>query len=134
MEAPAAFAVRTISTTAVEWPESPVAGRVLVVSLLVTLVVGLVVGLLPALQSAKADLVNALKAGTREGGGRMSRVRGALTIAQAALSVMLLIGAGLFVRSLHQIDTLDLGIQRTAPAVDPMRLDRLTVILTGPLD
>jgi hypothetical protein len=28
---------------------------------------------------------------------------------------------------------LDLGIQRTAPAVDPMRLDRLTVILTGPL-
>jgi LytR cell envelope-related transcriptional attenuator len=29
---------------------------------------------------------------------------------------------------------LDLGIQRTAPAVDPMRLDRLTVILTGPLD
>ena len=29
---------------------------------------------------------------------------------------------------------LDLGIQRTAPAVDPMRLDRLTVILTGPSD
>ena len=29
---------------------------------------------------------------------------------------------------------LDLGIQRTAPSVDPMRLDRLTVILTGPLD
>ncbi len=29
---------------------------------------------------------------------------------------------------------LDLGIRRTAPAVDPMRLDRLTVILTGPLD
>jgi len=29
---------------------------------------------------------------------------------------------------------LDLGIQRTAPAVDPMRLDRLTVILTGPID
>ncbi len=29
---------------------------------------------------------------------------------------------------------LDLGIQRTAPAVDPMRLDRLTVILTGPVD
>jgi LytR cell envelope-related transcriptional attenuator len=29
---------------------------------------------------------------------------------------------------------LDLGIQRTAPAVDPMRLDRLTVILTGPLE
>jgi hypothetical protein len=29
---------------------------------------------------------------------------------------------------------LDLGIQRTAPAVDPMRLDRVTVILTGPLD
>ncbi len=29
---------------------------------------------------------------------------------------------------------LDLGVQRTAPAVDPMRLDRLTVILTGPLD
>jgi hypothetical protein len=29
---------------------------------------------------------------------------------------------------------LDLGIQRTAPAIDPMRLDRLTIILTGPLD
>jgi hypothetical protein len=37
-------------------------------------------------------------------------------------------------RAEAQLLALDLGIQRTAPAVDPMRLDRLTVILTGPLE
>jgi len=37
-------------------------------------------------------------------------------------------------REAAQLLALDLGIQRTAPAVDPMRLDRLTVILTGPLE
>lgn len=103
--------IRTVLLPRVEWPSSPVAGRVLAVSLVVSLVVGVVVGLLPALHSSREDLTAALKLGVRDGGARMSRVRGALTIAQAALSVLLLVGAGLFVRSLRRVEVLDLGIQ-----------------------
>jgi predicted permease len=52
-----------------------------------------------------------MKAGMREGGVGPTRLRAALTVAQAALSVVLLIGAGLFVRSLWNIRHLDLGIE-----------------------
>ena len=79
--------------------------------------VGLVTGLAPAAQSRHVDLVRDLKAGTREGmgGGRQSRTRTVLLVLQAALSVVLLVGAGLFVRSLYQAQTERLGYD-----VDPV--------------
>ena len=94
----------------VPWGSGPVDGRVLLLATALTLVTGLVVSLLPALQASRPALATSLKAGTPQAGGARSRLRGALTVAQAALSVVLLVGAGLFVLSLQQVRTLRLGL------------------------
>ena len=73
------------------------------------LFVGLVTGLAPALQSGRGDLTSALKAGAREGTYHRSRTRVALLVLQGALSVVLLVGAGLFVRSLGNVRGLRMG-------------------------
>src|SRR5436190_143819 len=75
----------------------------------------------PAPRAAAADLIESLKAGTRESGGQTSRLRAALTIGQAAVSVVLLVGAGLFVRSLVRIQSLDLGVQPERVLVTGLR-------------
>jgi predicted permease len=103
--------IRTVLIPGVEWPSAPVDIRVLVVSAGVSVVVGLVTGLAPALRASRPDLTASLKAGAREGGGQSSRLRAALTVSQAALSLVLLTGAGLFVRSLAHVRAIDLGFQ-----------------------
>jgi predicted permease len=95
----------------VEWPGGPVNARVLAVGTVISLVSGLVVGLVPAWRASAPDVSVALKAGVREGGGRRSRTRAALTIAQAALCALLLVGSGLFVVSLKHVRAIDLGLQ-----------------------
>jgi len=70
---------------------------------------GLLTGLLPALFAGRGDLTAGLKAGAREGTYRRSRTRAALLITQGALSVVLLTGAGLFVRSLDHARSMWLG-------------------------
>ena len=76
---------------------------------------GLVTGLAPALHAGRDDLATALKAGAREGGGsyRRSRVRTLLLVAQGALAVVLLVGAGLFLRSLRNVRALRIGYDVT---------------------
>ncbi|MEO7996317.1 MAG: ABC transporter permease [Gemmatimonadaceae bacterium] len=96
--------------TYVEWTSSPVDVRVLAASIVIAGVTGMVIGLIPAWKISRPNLSNSLKSGVREGGGRHSYVRSGLTIAQAALSVTLLVGAGLFVKSLWQVRSLHLGI------------------------
>lgn len=103
--------VRSVLLPNVEWTTSPVDTRVMILSFAVALTAGILVGLIPALQASNPDVADAIKAGVREGGGRRARLRGALTVAQAALSVLLLVGAGLFVKSLRNVRVLDLGIQ-----------------------
>ncbi len=77
---------------------------------------GLLTGLAPAL-TQHADVAGDLKAGAREGTFQRSRVRIALLVLQGALSVVLLVGAGLFVRSLRHVRVIPLGYD-----VDPVLL------------
>ena len=83
--------------------------RVLGFSFLVTVSAGILFGLTPALEASKSDLVNMLKEGEAAAGWRRSRLRPALVAAQVALSTMLLIGAGLFLRSLQNARRVDVG-------------------------
>ena len=84
-------------------------GRVLGFAILVALLAGGVTGLAPVVQARRADLAEDLKAGARESGYRRSRTRTTLVLLQATLSVVLLVGAGLFVRSLQKVRGLRLG-------------------------
>jgi len=76
---------------------------VFVFSLLLALLTGLVFGLVPALQASRPALVPALKDDSSGFGYRRSRLRAAFLIAQVALSVVLLIGAGLMIQSLRNL-------------------------------
>lgn len=95
----------------VQWVASPVNVRVLGFTAAVALATGAVTSLLPAVHASRPDLTTALRTGVREGGGRRQRLRAALCVAQAALSLVLLVGAGLFVRSLSNVQHLHLGIE-----------------------
>jgi putative ABC transport system permease protein len=89
--------------------------RTLVFAGLAALAAGLLTGLAPVLQARRADLTGDLKAGEREGGVHRSRLRVTLLVLQSALSVVLLVGAGLFVRSLRNVRNVPLGYD-----VDPV--------------
>jgi predicted permease len=81
------------------------------------LVAGIITGFVPGLQAGRATLAPTLKAGAREGTYQRSRMRTTLLVLQGALSVLLLVGAGLFVRSLHNVRAMRLGFD-----VDPVLL------------
>jgi predicted permease len=83
--------------------------RTLAVSAGIALAAGLLTALAPGLLSTRQDLAGSLKAGAREGTYHRSRTRSALLVLQGALSVILLVGAALFVRSLSQVRDLRLG-------------------------
>jgi predicted permease len=83
--------------------------RVLLFSFVLSLLTGIVFGLLPALQSSKPALIPALKDQAALGGFKRSRLRSALIIVQVALSLLLLIGAGLIVRSLQRAQSIRPG-------------------------
>lgn len=86
-------------------------GRVIAYAGVLVLLAGILTGIAPILQTRRTDVASALKAGVREGGGtaRRSRLRAALLVLQASLSVVLLVGAGLFVRSLANVEHVRLG-------------------------
>jgi predicted permease len=86
--------------------------RVLIFALTVSLGTGVFFSLLPALQSSKPDLVPALKDEVSMAGFRRSRLRNSLVVVQVALSLVLLVCAGLVVRSLQVA-------QRTRPGFTP---------------
>jgi predicted permease len=67
-------------------------------------------GLIPAMQASRTDLVSALK-DARSPGGRRAGLRGAMVVTQVALSFVLLIAAGLCVRTLRNARAIDLGYQ-----------------------
>ena len=83
--------------------------RVLVFSGACAVAAGLLCGFAPVLQSRDVDVAAALKAGGRDGHETRSVARRALLVVQAGLSVVLLVGAGLFVRSMLNVRSFDMG-------------------------
>ena len=83
--------------------------RTLGVAVGVAMIAGVLTGLAPAMLSGRGDLARSLKAGPREGTYHRSRTRVALLVLQGALSVVLLVGAGLFVRSLGKVKSMRMG-------------------------
>jgi putative ABC transport system permease protein len=86
--------------------------RVLAVALAITVAVGFVFGILPLLQALRTDLQSALNAEDARGatGGREGRfTRSALVVAEVALAVVLVTGAGLLIRSFWQLQQVDPG-------------------------
>jgi predicted permease len=114
-----------LRATLLERSEAPAGlrdARTVLFALAAAVVVGLLTGLAPVLQASRANLTADLKAGVREGTNARSRTRVALLVFQGALSVVLLVGAGLFVRSLRNIEALRLGYD-----VDPVLLVTLNM-------
>ncbi|MEP6491934.1 MAG: ABC transporter permease [bacterium] len=83
--------------------------RLLLFAAALTVATGLLTGLAPVFQTGRGDVASALKAGSREGTVHRSRLRVGLLVAQAALSVVLLVGAGLFLRSLSNVQNVRMG-------------------------
>ena len=86
-------------------------GRVLAFAFILSLATGVIFGLAPALQASRPDLVPALKDedSAAAQGRRRFNLRNLLVVAQVALSLVLLIGAGLFLRSLNNAQSIDPG-------------------------
>jgi len=102
-------ALRTLIMPDVTWAYPLLDGRIFAFASITTLLVGFVAGIAPAIQSTNPNLAGALKSGWRDPGKSRSVVRSSLLLTQAAFSVILLVGAGLFARSLRNAHTLDLG-------------------------
>ena len=83
--------------------------RVLLFSLGVSLLAGAIFGLAPALQATKPGLSQALRETSAQGGASRTRLRSVLVVAQIAISLVVLISAGLVVRTLLQLQTMNPG-------------------------
>jgi len=86
-------------------------GTVLAFAAGVTLVTGVLFGLFPALHSARANVSGMLKEGMRGSSGGSRRARNTLVIAEMALAVVLLVGAGLLIRSFANLLAVDPGFK-----------------------
>ncbi|MEW5916853.1 MAG: ADOP family duplicated permease [Gemmatimonadota bacterium] len=98
--------------------------RLVLFTAICVVAVAVAAGLAPLSLSRRMDLNDALKAGVREVGVRKSRLRVGLIVMQGALSMLLLVGAGLFVRSLRNVSHLQLGF-------DPDRVMVASIDLAG---
>jgi predicted permease len=93
------------------WTEAAFGGRVLVATMALVVITICLAGLAPAFRASRPNVTESLKTGGREGSVQHSRARTMLLVVQAALSVVLVIGAGLFVQSLRTVASLRLGYE-----------------------
>jgi predicted permease len=99
-------------------------GRTLLVTASLAAGTGIVIGLVPALVRRRSDLARAFRGGSRSGMHDAGRLRATLLVAQAALSVVLLVGAALFVRSLDAVRSMRMGY-------DPINVVWLNRVIRG---
>ena len=119
-----AFIHRAVFSS-LDWEDAPpVDLHVLAYAAGAALAAALFTGIIPALQARDADAVVDLKEGAREGSLSRSRTRLALLVVQAALSAVMLVGTGLFVRSLRHVQSLPIGME-------PDRVLVASISLTG---
>jgi putative ABC transport system permease protein len=110
-------ALRRLPQNFIRGEDVTVDTRVLLFTLAVAVVTGWIFGLAPAIQLARPELQTMLKAGGRSGGegAKWNRVRGAFVVTQVALSLLLLVGGGLLIRSFDKL-------LRVAPGFNPENL------------
>jgi predicted permease len=104
-------AIRGYFLSLVEWAEAAVDLRVFGIVCVLTAAVGMLVTMIPIGQTAAIDLSEAVRAQSRHGGGGRHRLRGLLLVMQTSVTSVLLVVAGLFVRSLINVRDVDLGMQ-----------------------
>jgi predicted permease len=98
--------------------------RVLLFAFGAAILTGVLFGLAPAFQARRIDVNTALKESARRGGGTRGRMRGALVVTEVALSLVLLVGATLLVRTFANLRTV-------APGFDPNNVLTFQVDLKG---
>ncbi|HLK19600.1 MAG TPA: ABC transporter permease [Bryobacteraceae bacterium] len=118
--------------------ETGLDASVLIFTLGISVIASLLFGLAPALHSSRVDLNDALKQGGGRGsvGGSGGKLRGALVVAEIALSVILLAGAGLLIKSFNALNNVALGfhpehvlvMETSVPANDLKSAQRATAI------
>lgn len=96
---------------------------VLLLALLLTLVVGPVIGLIPALASSRTDPADALREGNRGTSATQRRMRRVFVVGEVAIAVVLLAEAGLLVRSVRNIWTLEPGFDAQSIVVAQIDID-----------
>jgi putative ABC transport system permease protein len=90
--------------------ETRIDGSVLGFTVLITVIIGVIFGLAPARWASHLDLTQKLKASGRTGASRIThRLRGSLVVAEVTMAAVLLVGAGLLVRSLMRLQSMPLG-------------------------
>jgi len=110
------------ATVANNFVELKIDAHVFVFALVLSLVTGVMFGIMPALRASRAELVRALKVEPMFGGRRRFSLANALVVGQVALSLVALVTAALFLRSLQRAHTIDLGYDTKPLAVVSVNL------------
>lgn len=102
--------IRNFVLPDIVWSEPHLVLHVAAFIVILALLAGLAAGVIPAIQASRVDVIETIKTGaSRNTSGSASTTRDALVILQVALSVVLLVGAGLFVHSLNRAASVHLG-------------------------